>query len=227
MLNWSVFAISLLLWAGCAAERDTPDRYRGHLVWGHEVRSFEACDEGRAYWIVDRTAGELGRVYRALSTEPYQPLYVEFRARPVAPPTEGFGADYAQALEVLDLRRAARETAGCEEDLSGVEYLARGVEPFWSVEVRSDLILVRRLGRDDLRFPYAASEVRENTRTYHSQRAGDPPAEIEIRLNERPCIDAMSGERHPFEAAVKVDAATLEGCALEGWSTSVPAGDGG
>jgi len=171
----------------------------------------------RASWVIDRTGGELGHVYGELAAEPYQTLYVEFRGRPVARPVNGFGADYAQAVEVLELRRAAREAAGCGEDLTGVEFLARGNEPFWSLEIRDNGIVLRQLGRGDLRFAYTAPEVQGRIKIYRASGAAGPPAEIQVELAEAPCIDSMSGERHPFEARVEHGTGLLTGCALEGW----------
>ena len=78
--------------------------FRGHLVWGHEVRSFKPCGMEVEYWVVDLTGGELWDVYRALTHEPYQPLYAELRGHLGPPPSTGFGAKYEKQLRVLELR---------------------------------------------------------------------------------------------------------------------------
>ncbi len=218
-----LIAISALLTVSMAFSGSTPSydshTFRGHLVWGHEVRSFIPCSMEVEYWIVDRTGGELGDVYRALTHEPYQRLYTELRGHLGPPPSTGFGAEYEKQLTVLELRRAARETLGCKEDLGGIEFRASGNEPFWNVKISKDEILFSRLGEPEILFPYFPPNVSGN-RYLYSSRARDPaPYGIEITIDEKRCIDTMSGEHFSFVATVRLNDQMFAGCAKQGWST--------
>ena len=191
-------------------------RLRGQLVLGHEVRSFVPCGSERALWVVDRTGSELGSTYRALTTQPYEALYVELRGREAPALDEGFGADYDGSLIALELRRAARETAGCDEDQAGLEFVARGNEPFWRIEIRAGGMRLTELGAAgplELRRPEARSSGA--MRTYLT-RGGRTAGPIELSLTEHPCHDSMSGERLPYTAELRLDGRVLSGCALEG-----------
>jgi putative lipoprotein len=191
--------------------------YRGHLVWGHEARSFTECGSGREGWVVDGTGGDLVEVYRQLTTEPYRPLFVEVRGRWGPARRDGFGADHAEQLEVLELRRAARETKGCDEDLQGIEYVAHGNEPFWRLEIRETGMLFSALGRfDRLEFPSPVVQDDDGATRFISEREGEDPAHIESVITERRCIDSMSGSRFSYAAVVHVNGTTFEGCALTG-----------
>jgi uncharacterized membrane protein len=193
--------------------------YRGHLVWGHEARSFTECGSGREGWVVDGTGGDLVEVYRQLTAEPYESLFVEVRGRWGPAPRDGFGADYVEQIEVLELRHAARESKGCDEDLQGIAYVASGNEPFWRLEVRATGMLFSVLGRfDRLEFPPPVVRDDAGATRFTSDREGEDPDRIEIVITERRCVDSMSGSRFSYAAVVHAAGSTFEGCALAGYS---------
>jgi putative lipoprotein len=199
------------------AAQGSDELYRGHLVWGHEVRTFTECGSRREGWVLDRTDGDLVQVYRSLIREPYGPLFVEVRGRWGRPPAEGFGAEFDEQLELLELRRAAREGPGCEQDLAGIDYVARGNEPFWQVEIRSTGMLLSVLGRfDRLEFPSPTRTSTPGAETFAAERDGESPQRIEVRITERRCIDSMSGSVFAYAATARVDGTTLAGCAQAG-----------
>ncbi len=192
--------------------------FRGHLVWGHEVRSFKPCGREVEYWVVDGTGGEVREVYRALTHEPYQPLYAELRGILGTSPSTGFGAEYEKQLTVLELRRAARETRGCEENLGGIDFRASGNEPVWNVTISRNEIIFSELGKRKIIFPHVSPRLSGNRYLYPS-RTGEPsPHGIEIIIDEKRCIDSMSGEYFSFAAQVSLDGRKYVGCAREGWS---------
>ena len=76
----------------------------GRVTIGHEVRSFVPCGQNRAHWIVGNSAAldEILAGYReaAVNAKPYASLFMVGAGRVTAPPVEGFGVDYADAVEV-------------------------------------------------------------------------------------------------------------------------------
>jgi uncharacterized membrane protein len=221
-----LFTGFLLFMAACQAaiQQSQPDEsertvrtFRGHLVLGHEVRSFKPCGSDQESWVLDRTGGDLWAVYRKLTNQPYQPIYVEVRGLTGPAPRDGFGAEYDNQLTIMELRRAGVETRGCEEDFGAFEFRASGNEPFWNVVISKDAVVFSELGKPRLAFPYVEPRVSAGRWWYSSKNDG---RSIEIIIDEIRCIDSMSGEHFSFAAKVVLDGRTYTGCAREGWRES-------
>jgi uncharacterized membrane protein len=197
------------------AAKPRASRVRGHLVWGHESRSFTECDTGREAWVFNESGVELTKVYRELTTAPYQPMFVEARGVWEDAPSEGFGAGYREALRITELLRAENEGFGCRLELDGVLFVASGNEPFWRLQVREDGVSLRLMEAPE-EVVFAAPERSEYAGfvTYHSR--GSRNAKLRITLERRRCIDSMSGARYAWTAAVDIDGRHLAGCAAEG-----------
>ncbi len=120
-----VFSCVLLLGGGACGSSDSGEGesdeahlpaevwFRGHVTWGHEVRSFVQCGATEASWVIDTTGGELRRRYEELATKPYQALYFELRGTLGPGLKTGFAADYSTALTVLEILRAEKDEPGC------------------------------------------------------------------------------------------------------------------
>jgi hypothetical protein len=80
---------------------------------GPETRAFRPCGAREEIWIVDKTGGELWRLYRELAGGPNKPLYIEIHGNLEPAPEEGFGAHYAQQLVVTRVATASPGTTGC------------------------------------------------------------------------------------------------------------------
>ena len=189
-------------------------RSRGHLVWGHESRSFTECGGGREGWVINEVGQELVDVYNELTTAPYQPLFVEVRGTWEAAPRAGFGADYGEALRITGLLRAENEGFGCRLGLDGVLFIASGNEPSWRLRIREDGISMRSMGSPDERV-FAAPERRGQAGKMTFESRG-PDTGIRVELEERRCVDTMSGARYSWAAFVDIDGRRLAGCAAEG-----------
>ena len=189
-------------------------RFRGHLVWGHESRSFTECGGEREGWVINQAGEELVAVYNELTTTPYQPMFVEVRGDWVAPPTEGFGAAYGEALQVTQMMRAENEGFGCRLELDGILFVASGNEPSWRVQVREDGIALRSMDvPEEVLFAAPKQRGRPPLVSFES---GSGDSMIRITLEQRRCVDAMSGARFAWAATVDIDGRRLTGCAAEG-----------
>jgi putative lipoprotein len=196
----------------------TGEIFRGYLVIEPERRSFKACGTNEQSWIVDLTGRELVDVYESLAINQGDPVFVEVFGVMEPPPSEGFGADYANQIKVLELRRAALEGPGCNEDLRSVEFRARGNEPFWSAEISQSGIVFSDFGRSQkLIFPYVRPTTSPGRWTYTSSIAGTERHRIEILVEENSCTDTMSGAYFTFVVDMVVDGRTYTGCAMKGW----------
>ena len=189
-------------------------RFRGLFVWGHESRSFTECGGEREGWVINEAGDELVAVYDELTSTPYQPLFVEVRGDWVVPPPEGFGAAYDEALRITELLRAENEGFGCRLELDGMLFVASGNEPFWRLQVREDGIFMRSMDSpDEVVFPAPQKRGEAPLITFTSDGA---VSTIQVVLEERRCIDTMSGARFAWTATVDIDGRRLTGCAAEG-----------
>ena len=189
-------------------------RFRGHLVWGHESRSFTECGGERQGWAINDAGAELVEVYEELTSTPYQPMFVEVRGAWEAAPREGFGAEYGEALRITELLRAENEGFGCRLELDGVSFIASGNEPFWRLQIGDDGIFMRSMDSpDEVVFP---APERHDQPPLVSFDTDGPGGAMQITLEQRRCIDSMSGARFAWAATVDVDGRRLSGCAAEG-----------
>ena len=189
-------------------------RYRGHVVLGHEMRSFTECKTGREAWIVNAgDRSELTAIYEQLASEPYQPIFFEFDGMMASPlPGEGFAADFEASISVLRVHRAQREGFGCNEDLAGVVFRAHGNEPPWRADVRSTAVVLRQPHGEG---EYAISDIRADNDTI-TVNAAAGGALLELVLRRNRCTDSMSGSLFEYAAALKRADGVLNGCAVRG-----------
>jgi uncharacterized membrane protein/heat shock protein HslJ len=195
------------------------DYFRGQLVLGHEVRSFTPCQRKVEYWVLDQTDGDLWKVYQALTHQPYQPIYVELRGRLGPSPRDGFGADYDGQVTARELRRAGLETRGCAENLSDIIFRASGNEPFWNVQISESGILFSEMGKPQLNFPFVHPKVSDRKWVFLSKIQSPTQHDIQVSIDEKRCIDSMSGEHFSFTAQVTLDGVQFMGCTREGLRT--------
>jgi uncharacterized membrane protein len=199
--------------AAAASSTDDGRLVLGRLTWGHEVRELEICGETAPRWLHDPA----GVVRSALPERmPYEPLSVVLRGRDVAPPTAGFAADAEAAFEVVELVEVRR--VGRREDCFARELLALGVEPFWSLEVRSDgTVLLKDLGADELRWlTVAARSLDDRGRLEVELADADTSPAGTLVVTEEGCTDPMAGEQFPLTASLRMDDRVLKGCAEPG-----------
>jgi len=83
---------------------------------GPETRSFQPCGAREETWVVDRTGGELWRLYRKQTGGATRPMYVEVQGSLEPAPKEGFAANYSQQLVVKEIEQAVSGSNGCDED---------------------------------------------------------------------------------------------------------------
>jgi putative lipoprotein len=187
---------------------------RGKLVYGHESHELTTCDGETRYWVLDGTEGDLPAVYASLAAGPYDPVFVEVRALLIPERGIGFAEAYEAQARVTNLFRAAREGPGCEEDLQGVNFRAHGVEPFWTVDIRSDGLELRGIDLPTRQFGIETTSESAGLLTWSAAAEDGTVLGIEIR-NGR-CVDPMSGSVFPLWARVTIEGKTLTGCAFRG-----------
>lgn len=188
---------------------------RGKLLLSTEQALFQPCGSETPLWVVDQSAG----VLREIFADPAKPLelYIEAHGeRTSVPPDIAAAGAYAGAfiLEEVLYASAAGEGQGCEQPAPAYVVLARGNEPFWSIEIGDGKLIWRQ--------PEAPQEVvidalqtqdAEGAVGYSGAAEGHS---IELVVEAETCTDSMSGAYFAYGARATFDGKPLKGCARIG-----------
>jgi putative lipoprotein len=93
----------------------------------------------------------------------------------------------------------------------GVDFRAVGNEPGWYLEVRSgrQLLFVAQEGMLRVMVPDAEDDSVDTERVYHG--AADAH-NLQVRIEQQPCVDTMSGGTFPDQVLVTLDGTRYQGC---------------
>lgn len=185
-------------------------RFRGHLVWGRESGFFTECGGEREGRAINEAGDELVDVYNELTTAAGQPIFVEVRGEWEAAPRNG----YDEALRITELLRAENEGFGCRLGLDDVLFVASGNEPSWRLQVREEGLSLRSMAAPE-EAVFAAPKQHGQAPLVSFESEGRD-ARIRVTLEQRRCVDTMSGARFAWAATVDIDGRQLTGCAAEG-----------
>jgi uncharacterized membrane protein len=98
-----------------------------------------------------------------------------------------------------------------QAELRGVTLRAIGQEPGWLVEVVPYrwIRVLADYGQVRFMLPPAAGEPDGDALLYRSQGGGHA---LELRVEDKPCEDGMSGEQSPLTVELLLDGETFRGC---------------
>lgn len=79
-----------------SAARAPDDLVEGRYVWGGEVETFRKCGDSLTFWAVvnDSIRSRLRAAHQALTTRPYQAIFLQARGRPTDGERGEFSRDY-------------------------------------------------------------------------------------------------------------------------------------
>lgn len=98
----------LLVSCGIYNNQDTNNNIKtvnGTLVIGHEVRAFTDDQDGKEYWVIDKSGRLITEYKRAIGADivNYEPVKAKLKVQQKAKMTDGFGADYTGTYEVKEI----------------------------------------------------------------------------------------------------------------------------
>ena len=173
---------------------------------------FTPCD-GAPLALEDRTRGqELMRILRELTAgQEGRPMFAEVYGVRETGAGTGIG--------VVELRRAAVETAGCRERFDQREWIAAGNEPSWRLEVTSrDMVMSVLGGLSSQRVPHGGPQRSGGGLEYASADGTD----LLVTIDERRCIDNQSGSLFAYVVEVRSEGRTYPGCAAHNPAMPAP-----
>ena len=120
-------------------------------------------------------------------------------------------------LAISRIERIYTEGPGCDEPLSGVAFIARGNEPFWSVRSGQDGVSLERPGIAAVTGPFAGVIDTESGHRIETETAA---GKLIVQLTPGPCSDGMSDAIYGWTAKASLRNEEWSGCAFAG----LPAG---
>lgn len=96
--------------------------FKGRYVYGHEVSSFQACNDTKSYWVAyyldySEPIAKLEEEYLKLTKdakEPYQEVYVELTAYQGPRANEGFAEGYDGLMLMKSYQKIEKLDKQCE-----------------------------------------------------------------------------------------------------------------
>lgn len=171
---------------------------RGHLVFGHEARSFQACGESKAVGVVahGRILERLRTRYAELAPASYDTVYAELDAVEVDEPAGAFVAQYGGVIRVEAVRALSADSPpDCGQPyVSAPDAGARSEPPRTYVFDcnHGETVTVRIEGRSAWLF------LRQGTRRLWPVEVGNGPSwtdgEIQLELEDQAAsISTLAG----------------------------------
>jgi uncharacterized membrane protein len=189
--------------------------FKGHALYGHEVRSFQLCNTSEVLWAIDGQ-GTLWQIHKELTPhqEPYIKLFAIVKGQRGPAPKDGFGADYVGSILVEEVLYVAAEGFDCNYNWQQFSLRAIGNEPFWSVTVMADDIKVTQLGQPVADYRIVTKQQTKQGTYYQGKDMENRT--IELTVSTTPCRDTMSGAYYGLTARLKLNGEELTGCAISG-----------
>lgn len=189
---------------------------RGIAMLTTDSRTLRLCGESVDLWLAGE-GDELDAIYSRLAGEPGAALYIEARGeRTTTPQGTVIPATYAQTflLEQVLFAALPGEGGACAAGAPAWRVRASGNEPFWSVEITAERMLLREPEPAmPLDLPVTESQDSEGTVTY---RAAGESHVLELVVAAQACSDSMSGAYFAYSAEGRLDGRELRGCARLG-----------
>ena len=188
---------------------------RGVISLAAGKTTYRPCDEKADLWLLDQTDGALRQIFPTANDQTM--IYVEaYGERTQAPKDVATARGYPGALILEEVLYAAevKEGDGCGPQAPAYVVAARGVDPFWSAEIREKEISWRQKeapGEILMQIPTAADA--EGTVSYRGLAEG---YELEMEIEGQPCRDATSGEYFAYSARASLNGKEFNGCARVG-----------
>jgi uncharacterized membrane protein len=104
----------------------------------------------------------------------------------------------------------------CEDSVDGVNFRARGTEPFWSIDIGSSETTLERPDHAKLSGP---TKSLGETHDIVSYEAATPEGRLLVRFSPAICHDGMSEAQFAWRADVTLGAQKWSGCGYRGGAT--------
>jgi putative lipoprotein len=198
---------AVLLVAAPYAEEAKPVDNTPRLAYGQMLKHgdklvFTPCRDRSYAMLEDVTADRVvTRALNSVGLDAGKKLYVELLA--VA---EG-GAIRASGINQARTEGRCQQPGGNEES-----WRAAGNEPGWLLAVGNEFIVVKRLGKPDLRLPFSPPKTEGALTRFEVAAEG---SRLAATFEKKLCHDTMADSVFGWTATLSLDGETLKGCAWQ------------
>lgn len=190
--------------------------FRGHLIYGHEVRSITLCDNSKELWVIDQTEGAMKRISNEIGRPPYTPIFIEAYGRVSDVPADGFGTDYEGAIILTAITHASRieDSWGCREKYDEFIFKGQGNEPGWTCLITKTGIKFSSINLEHpIIFPAPHPSHHGDATVFKSETENHA---LKVFINETLCRGTMADEIFGWQMELTLDGTTYRGCAKRG-----------
>lgn len=208
-MNFSRLLLAATLVLGGVAQAADPAPAGGtpKLAYGQMMKQgdklvFAPCRDRSYVMVEDISSG--GTVTRALDEVGLgagRKLYVELVGI-----VEG-GALKASGLNLARTEGRCQQPGGKDE-----AWRAGGNEPGWALAVGSEVVVLKRLGEQDIHVPARPVTVDNGVARFEAQTEA---TRLKFRFEQKLCRDTMADAVFGWTAIVEVNGRTLKGCAWQ------------
>ena len=201
----TALAAMLVLSLPAVADEAKPVDTAPKLAYGQMIKYgdklvFSPCRDRSMVFVEDISDGRtVTRALGEVGLDAGKKLYVELMAV-----IEG-GALKASGLNLARTEGRCQQPGGADE-----AWRAGGNEPSWALAAGGDTVLLKRLGKPDVKAPYAPFRNEGGASIFEA-----PAARLTVRLVPGTCRDTMADAVSGWTATVTVDGQTLKGCAWQ------------
>ena len=216
-ISRKLLALGLLpLFAACSVYKGKPvdpiaqqTRLQGELTQQGGQLWFQACGEARRFVIAPGTTS-IVEDSRELLGGGQGALFADLRGKLGS--SQASGADGELALGRI--YRLQAEGHGCD-DLNFKRSIVRagGNEPFWSVTVNNQGMVLSGPDHEPLALPYMEEQLPDGRINLTSEANGQ---RVELWIAPQRCVDDMSGAISHLSAELRLNGKLMRGCAAYG-----------
>ncbi|TBU94678.1 COG3650 family protein [Phytopseudomonas dryadis] len=216
-ISRKLIVLSLLpLFAGCQVYQGKPvdpasqqTRLQGELSREGGQLWLKPCQEQRRFVIAEGDTG-IAQDSRELLADGSGPLFADVRGRLGASQLSGSDGQ----LELSRVYRLQLEGHGCDDpNFKRTILRASGQEPFWSVTVSNQGMVLSGPDRQPLALPYMEEQLPEGRLNLSSEANGQ---RVELWIAPQHCVDSMSGAVQHMSAELRLNGQLMRGCAYFG-----------
>ena len=185
------------------------ERLQGEIIRSEDRLLLRTCQGGRQLELIDSAATGLPDDAQALWNDGGQALFADVRGRLISRP------DGSSQLQLTRVYRLQHEGHGCNTDnFRQLMLRASGNEPFWSLRITRQGMLLERPDQPPLALPYLEEQLPGGQASFSSEADNQ---RLNLWVAPQRCVDSASGAVSHLSAELRLDdGQTLRGCAYYG-----------
>ena len=185
------------------------ERLQGEITRSEDRLLLRTCQGNRQLELIDSAATGLPDDAQALWNDGDHALFADVRGRLISRP------DGSGQLQLTRVYRLQHEGHGCNaENFQQLMLRASGNEPFWSLRITRQGMLLERPDQPPLALPYLEEQLPGGQASFSSEADNQ---RLNLWVAPQRCVDSASGAVSHLSAELRLDdGQTLRGCAYYG-----------